>query len=173
MSKTTDLIALRSLAEGLSAVATHLEPKEAAEYAATLIQAMSKSTDYSRLALLMKGFSAVATHLEPKEATRGRHHTHQDDYHKPVRLAADAGPVGGGDLTGSDGGRRVAAIINQSMTKNTHTESWIHQAKCLSVVAARLEPRRPPACGPGQHHLHSGLKHGHAQSRRVGSWQAV
>jgi hypothetical protein len=63
MSKTTGSYVLRHLAEGLSAVAARLEPKEAArlcgQAAATLTQAMGP---------LAQGLSAVSARLEPKDA---------------------------------------------------------------------------------------------------------
>ena len=53
-------------AQGLSAVASRLDPKEAAEAAAILTLAMSKTTEPSPLYRLAQGLSAVASRLEPK-----------------------------------------------------------------------------------------------------------
>jgi hypothetical protein len=59
---------LTALAQGMSAVAKWLEPKEAAECAAALTQAMSTTNDALELTPLAHGLSAVADRLEPKEA---------------------------------------------------------------------------------------------------------
>jgi serine/threonine protein kinase len=64
MSKTTDPRALQFLAEGLSAMASRLEPKEAA---ATLTQTMSKTTDAQLLQPLAQGLAAVLAHELPPE----------------------------------------------------------------------------------------------------------
>jgi hypothetical protein len=66
MTRTTEPYALQKLAQGLSAVAGRLEPKEAA---ATLTQAMTRTTEPYALQKLAQGLSAVAGRLEPKEAT--------------------------------------------------------------------------------------------------------
>jgi hypothetical protein len=59
MTKTMDDQALPPLAQGLSAVAVRLGPKEAGEVAATLSQAMTKTTDSPALEPLAEGLSAV------------------------------------------------------------------------------------------------------------------
>jgi hypothetical protein len=61
MSKTTDPIALGPLASGLAAVAARLEPKEVAQAARALTQAMSKTTDPIALRALAQGLSATLT----------------------------------------------------------------------------------------------------------------
>jgi hypothetical protein len=61
---------LLPLAQGLSAVAARLEPKEAAEVAAALTQAISKTTGPYALGFLAQGLAAVTARLEPKEAAR-------------------------------------------------------------------------------------------------------
>ena len=53
-----------SLAQALSAVASHLEPKEAVTI---LTQAMSKTKEFFSLQYLAQGLSEVAARLEPKE----------------------------------------------------------------------------------------------------------
>jgi hypothetical protein len=71
MAKTTDPFALQPLAQGLSAVAARLEPKEAAavcgQAAAALAHAMSLRTNVNLLPPEQE-LSAVAARLEPKEA---------------------------------------------------------------------------------------------------------
>ena len=65
---TKNAVALRPLAQGLSAVAPHLEPKEADQAAAALTQAMKDPKNAAALGWLARGLSAVAPRLEPKEA---------------------------------------------------------------------------------------------------------
>jgi hypothetical protein len=68
MAKTTDLYALRALAEGLAALAARLEPKKAAQAAATLARAIAKNTDRGGTYWLAGCLATVAARLEPKEA---------------------------------------------------------------------------------------------------------
>jgi hypothetical protein len=71
MTKTTNLVALQYLAEGLSAVAARLEPKEAAEAAATLTLAMTKNTDPAALRDLGQALSAILSR-DPLDVSRRR-----------------------------------------------------------------------------------------------------
>jgi hypothetical protein len=92
MSSPENYVTLPYLAQGLSAVAKRLEPKEAAEAAATLIQVMSSPVNFATVPHIVKtgdrgggggrrgtvnfaaspqlarGLSAVAGRMEPKEA---------------------------------------------------------------------------------------------------------
>jgi hypothetical protein len=112
MSKTTDLYALASLAQGLSAVAARLEPNEAAplcgQAAATLTQAMASMTRTTvpyALRELVQGLEAVAARLEPKAAAE------------------------------------AAANLVQAISKSTHPQVLQHLAQGLAAVAARLEAK--------------------------------
>jgi len=127
MSKTTDSNALRELAQGLSAVAARMEPKEAAavhgQVAAALVQTMSETTDYGALGPLAEILSAVATRLEPKEA---------------AAMHGQAAAMHG----------QIAATLAQAMTKTTDLDALMRLAHGLSAVAARLEPKEAVAvCG--------------------------
>ena len=62
--------ALRELAQGLSAVATRLEPRAATQAAATLAGAMVKMTRPDDQYQLARGLPAVTARMEPQEATR-------------------------------------------------------------------------------------------------------
>jgi serine/threonine protein kinase len=68
------LVSQGLLAEGLSAVAARMEPKEAAhlcaQAAATLVRGMSKTTDSLTLYQLARALSALAGRMEPKDAAR-------------------------------------------------------------------------------------------------------
>jgi hypothetical protein len=59
-----------ALARGLAAVASHLEPKEAGEVAAALIQAMSRSPDPNALKPLALGMKNLVDRLGPTEAAQ-------------------------------------------------------------------------------------------------------
>ncbi len=73
MADTEDYYVLGGLAEGLSAVAARLEPKEASRYCAVaavvLKQTITKTSDRYALHCLAEGLSAVAARLETKEAS--------------------------------------------------------------------------------------------------------
>jgi hypothetical protein len=68
MSKTTDLAAVEFLVQGLLKLAERLEPKEVAEVAASVTQAVSKTRNPDILWYLAPTPSAVVARLEPKEA---------------------------------------------------------------------------------------------------------
>jgi len=114
------------LVRGLEAVSARLEPKEAAEVAAALSQAISKSTDPHVLTALGLGLLVVSARLEPKEAgrVRGELVTLIQTMNKPTHAAAV---------------RHLAAGLSAS----------------LSAASARLEPKeaRRPA-HPGHHNNH-------------------
>ena len=71
---SADIYALGPLSKGLSAVAAHMEPKEAAQVCAqaavTLTQAISKTKNSYNLGHLSVALSMVAAHMEPKEAAQ-------------------------------------------------------------------------------------------------------
>jgi hypothetical protein len=67
MTKSTNIFRQRKLARGLSAVAAHMEPKEAI---ATLTQAMVKTTDSEALRELALGLSAVIPGVDRPELSR-------------------------------------------------------------------------------------------------------
>jgi hypothetical protein len=118
MSKNNGPYDLRDLARGLSAIASQMKPKEAAEHCAeaarTLTQAMN-TPDYLNafgavnLLPLAQGLSAVASHLAPEEE---------------ARHCAEA-----------------ARILTQAMNKAKHRSILGDLAKELSVVAGRLGPK--------------------------------
>jgi hypothetical protein len=68
MAKTTDPLALSSLAQALSSLAGRLEPKEAATLAPTVVEAMTKTTNPLALSSLARALSSLAGRLEPKDA---------------------------------------------------------------------------------------------------------
>ncbi len=61
---------MSSLASSLGQVAARLEPKEAAQVATTLSQAMTKTTQPNALSNLASSLGQVAARLEPKEAAQ-------------------------------------------------------------------------------------------------------
>lgn len=68
LGKNIDPNTLLILADGLSALAARMEPKEAAEAIVTLTQAMSKVTDTSTLFCLPEALPALAARIDSKEA---------------------------------------------------------------------------------------------------------
>jgi hypothetical protein len=142
MSKTTEPWALWGLARGLSAVAAHLERKDAAEAAAALSQAMSRTTDPpNAVRELAQGLSAVAACLEPKEAaavlSQAMSKTTDRD---ALFLLARGLPAMAAHLKPKAAGE-VAATISLAMSKTADPQALEFLAQGLSAVAARLEPK--------------------------------
>jgi hypothetical protein len=102
------------LAEGLSALAARLKPREAAavcgQAAASLCQALSRTTDSNGLLYLAQGLSALTARLGPREA------------------AAVCG--------------QAAASLSRALTRTTDPDALGQLAQGVSAVAARLEPRK-------------------------------
>ncbi len=160
MSKTPDPNTLLSLAQGLAAVATRLEPKEAAQVcgqaSATLSQAMSKTTEPYALANLSQGLSAVAARMEPKEAavvcgqaadilTQAMNRTMAP--HALLSLsqglsavAARLEPKEAAVVCG-----QAASILTLAMSKTADLYALQQLSQALSAVAARMEPKEPAA----------------------------
>jgi hypothetical protein len=145
MSKTTDVFALRELAQGLLAVAARLETRQGVNL---LSQAMSKTTDYFALRWLAQGLSALAARLEPRDAKEAANRlaqtmsktTHSDALSGLARglsaVAARLEPREAAALCGPAANRLTQAMSETS----DHFPVW-ELAKGLSAVAARLEPR--------------------------------
>jgi hypothetical protein len=144
MNKTTDPNALRVLAAGLTAVATRLEPKEAAEArgqaAAALTRAMSQTTDRDRLAVLMQGVVAVAALLEPKEAKEAAANIIQamsqtTDSLVMAALAQSLVPVAA--QLDSKEAQEAATIITQALTKANAANELGALVQSLAAVLTR------------------------------------
>jgi hypothetical protein len=127
MGKTTDPYALQALSLGLAALATHLEPREAAEVcgqaAATLTQAMNKRSDVAAMLNLSRGLAAVSARLKPEEAA----------------AAAAA-------LTQATSTTRDPNIL-ASLLQRLSAVLWRRSE--MAVVAAQPEPRLPFAAPIG------------------------
>ena len=154
MSKTTDPNALRSLAQGLSAVAARLDPKEAAEAAATLTQAMSKTTD--PIAMKLSGGGPIGGSGPPgsEGGRRGRRRPHpgHDDQDRHdlgtsliERLAAESPGAGLSAVAARldpKEAAEAAAALTQAMSKTTNPDTN-SLAKSLSAVLSPRSLRRP------------------------------
>ena len=127
MTKTTDATALPLLAEGLSAVAVHMEPQEApalyAHAGGAIIQAMIKATDkafpnptelYS-LPVLAQSLSPLAARMQPKQA---------------AELYSQAAAI----LT-----RAMTKTNDQAMTKTNAQEALRLMALGLSALLTRFD----------------------------------
>jgi tRNA A-37 threonylcarbamoyl transferase component Bud32 len=70
LGKAEDLEGLSQLAQGLSALATRIEPKQVARAAATLTWSMARTKSPYALRGSAEGLSALASRMEPGEAAR-------------------------------------------------------------------------------------------------------
>jgi hypothetical protein len=152
LTKTTDPQELMQLAQGLSAVAAWMEPKEAA---ATLTQALTRTTSFWALERLAQGLTTVAARLEPKDArevaaTLTQATAKTTDWLVLERLAQgltamvtrlepkEAGAVSG----------QAAATLTQAMSKTTSFLVLERLARGLAAVAAQMEPKEAAeVCG--------------------------
>jgi serine/threonine protein kinase len=153
MSKTTDLYALRELAQALAAVAVRLEPKEAArvcgQAAATLIKAMSKNLNPHALQSQAQGLSAVAACLEPTEAAQlcGQAAAIL------IQVTRRSWPAGALEwlveglsalsarLEPQEAAELAATLIQAMSNKTTAWSGLGSLAQALSAVSARLQPK--------------------------------
>src|SRR5262249_40711336 len=114
LGRVTDPATLREMAEGLSTLATRMDPEEAARIcsqAARMVSQTLAKTPYSGFEPLAQGLSAVAARMEPKEATR---------------ICSQA-----------------AAFLTKTMNANS-SASWIQDAFARShlVLAPYIEPEQ-------------------------------
>jgi len=148
MRQTNDPFALGSLAEGLSAVAAHLEPEQGAEAAATLAQAMTRTTEPSALSDLARGLTAVSDRLEPKEAAQAYGQaaatlTQAMTQKEPVALRSLAKSLSA--VAARLEPKEAAATLTQNMTRTTDPVALQSLAQALAAVSARLEPKEAAA----------------------------
>jgi hypothetical protein len=149
-SKTPD--SDRFIMQGLSALATRVDAKDATKIAATLTQEMSKTTNVNSLQFQAQGLSAVAARLEPKEAaqvcgqaaatlTQAMSKT-TDPYSLRSlaqglsALAARLEPKEAAQVCG-----QAAATLTRVMSSTKDPRALLSLAEGLPVVAARLEPK--------------------------------
>jgi serine/threonine protein kinase len=150
------------LAEGMAALAAHLQAKEAGEAAATLTQALTKERSSTALRSLTEGLTAVAARLDPKEAgeaaatltqamTKTIHAAAKASHEIFVTnsldalgylaqglaaLAARLDPKEVARLSGE-----AAAMLGYAMTRTTRLETLRSLAEGMAAVAARLEAK--------------------------------
>jgi hypothetical protein len=167
LRKSTDPPALSGLADGLSAVVTHMDPKEAAD---SLLQAIGMTRDSVALERLARGLAAQAARLAPAEAAAvaskgaaviaqamrspANQHGLSQLAHGLAELAACMGP---------DQAAIVSAAAAATLTKAMHgtkgfTEhigsrpgAFLALAQALSAVAARLGARDASAFAAALH----------------------
>jgi hypothetical protein len=142
---------LGALAQGLSALSARLEPKQAAEVAATLTQAISRNPFLP----VMQALSAVAARLEPKQAaevaaTLTQAVSKTTDPYAMKSLAQGLSAVAA-RLEPKEAARvygQAAAILTQAMSKTKDPNALGYLAQDLSAVSARLEPKEAArVCG--------------------------
>jgi hypothetical protein len=119
-------------------------PRQAAEAAATLAQAMTKTADANALSYLAQGLSAVAARMEPGEAARvcaepaaslAQALTKTTN---PAALSSLAQALSAVAARMEPG--QAAATLAQAMTKTGDSLALYSLARGLSAVAARMAP---------------------------------
>jgi hypothetical protein len=159
LANTNAPLSLPHLAEGLSAVATRIEAKEAGEAAAILSRAMTRPEVSLALKYRAEGLSAVAARMEPKQAavlcgqtaaTLRQAMTNWVDsrslQHLAEGLSAVAARMEPKAAAAACG--QAAAALSQAMAKTEDSVKLLELVRGLSAVAARMEPRQAAAvCG--------------------------
>jgi serine/threonine protein kinase len=144
MTHTRDQYALSNLAQGLSALAARMEPKEGATI---LSQAIGRhKTDLNALRNLAQGLSKVADRMEPQQAAEAcqwaaatlivemRKVGRNTDNLRVLALGLSA-------VAARMEPQRGAAILIQAMGRRDDPFALTHLAQGLSAVAARMEPK--------------------------------
>jgi tRNA A-37 threonylcarbamoyl transferase component Bud32 len=148
VGKTTDLYALGQLAQGLAAVAAHLEPRAAGRHCAqaahTLTWAMSKTTQPFTLRQLAGGLAAVAAHLDPQAAAQAANTltkvmSKTTDLHALGQLARGLAAVAA--RLDPQAAAQAANTLTKVMSKTTNHDALGPLAEGVAVVAGRLEPQ--------------------------------
>jgi tRNA A-37 threonylcarbamoyl transferase component Bud32 len=140
MAKTDDPDSLRSLAEGLSALAARIGPPEAAQAATALTQAMPRTTDVYALSGLAQGLSALAARMEPREAaatlTQAMANTNN-----PSGLDLLAGRLWAlAARMEPPEAAQAAATLTRAMTRTNNPSTLGPLAQGLAALAARMAP---------------------------------
>jgi hypothetical protein len=140
ISRTSNEWESSALWQDLSAAAARMDPKEAAQVAANLAQALKDNKD----AGAWEALEAVAARLEPKDAAQVattlseilKDNEHSDAWPSLARaLSAVAARLD------AKGAAQVAADLSQALKDNKHADASRWLAQALSAVAGRLEPR--------------------------------
>jgi hypothetical protein len=144
LTQTTDWRELDELAQGLSALAARMGPKEAGEAAATLSQALTKTTDPWEMALLGRGLSVAAARMGPKEAgeaaaTLSQALTKTTDPEVRRLLAQGLSAVAA--RMGPKEAGEAAATLSQALAREPNKWELQYLAQGLSAVAARMGPK--------------------------------
>jgi hypothetical protein len=148
MTRTTDPDSLSALAQGLSAVTSRLDPREAAKAADTLSRALNMGNDHRLLGPLAQGLAALADRLAPQEALRlcaEAAATLTQVLRKKTIGPADRGPLAQGLAALADrlAPRDATATLTQALADmKTAPEPRALQFLIpgLAAMAASLEP---------------------------------
>jgi hypothetical protein len=151
MKETKNPFALRSLAEGLSAVATRMEAKDAAtvtaQAATTFFQAMKDTKDTHSVCALAQGLSALGAPLEAEDAARAA--TTLVQAIKETNNGLDLGllalhlqdlSASAAHMEPKDAAQAFTTLV-QVMKDTKEPNALCELASGLSVLAARMEPK--------------------------------
>jgi hypothetical protein len=148
LAKATDPSITRPLAQGLSAVAARMEPRDAkkvsAAVATKLAKAIASTSDVNALHYLPEGLSAVGAGLEPGEAAEAcaalsQAMSRTTDPHAlgPLSTGLSAAAVHLPPKAAAE----CAATLWTAMTRTNYGHALQYLAKGLSAVSARMEPK--------------------------------
>ncbi len=143
MTESTDFRGLESLAQGLSALAVRLEPKEAGKAAATLGEALTRVT-HPNGHFLAQGLSALAARMDPKEtgevATAFRQAMTRTTAFRALQPLAQGLSALAPRLGLKEAGE-AAAVLGEAMNRTRDDRAFQRLAQSLSALAPRLEPQ--------------------------------
>jgi hypothetical protein len=133
------------LAQALYAVAARLEPKDAAQAATTLVQALKDAKDPTALSLLASGLRAVAARMEPKVAATTLVQALKDikDPTALLSLAPGLSAVAA-RLEAKDAAAAMAEAVTtlvRAMKDTKDPKALSSLASCLWAAALRLEAK--------------------------------
>jgi hypothetical protein len=150
MTRTNDPYALYYLVQGLSAVASRLESREAATAAATLSQAMTGTTDPYALRVLAQGLSALAARMGPREASaicaraatlsQAMIGTTDPNALRVLAQGLSALAAGLEPREAADVCAQATATLTQAMTRTIDPDLLRLLAQGLSMVLCREDP---------------------------------
>ncbi len=143
MSQVRDPKVLKSLSEGLAAVAVWMEPKEAAEAATTLTRTMSQVWDPKVLQSLSEGLAAVAVLIETKEAAQAAATLSWTMSQTKDPVALKYLSQGLSAVAVRMEPKEAAATLTQTMSQSKDPKVLKSLSEVLAAVVVRMEPKKP------------------------------
>jgi hypothetical protein len=128
IAKETDPVQLHELAEGLTTLASRLDPKAAGMTATALSEAGAKTRDLNQKQALFQCLAAVKGRMDPNDLAT-------DPYSMAQVLSAAAPRLEAKKV------REAAGALTQALDKTTDPNGLLPLAQALSALAPRMEPK--------------------------------